>query len=363
MIRLVLLRIFESYFRHRWLNLTPIIIMVFAAAGFIAFSKPEYASRGTVYVQKSSLLSSLTKIGDDGFSWNSATQLTMNELSELLQTDAFIRSGISKTSLETRMAGGPDEVSTLTETFRKSVNVQMVGDNLIQISATSSDPALAQQIAQATIEAYTQWKLNGDQQESAVAQSFFAQVIPPYKEELQKARDELKNYLLAHPQPVRGERPPEEQVQIAQYQAAIDSASTRLSSALEKEESARLAQSQAERNVHQNYVVIDAPILPTKPERSFKTIVVNASIFIIIGILLSAISIIGSAILDRSVLFPLDIRNGLEIPVLAIIPDINKLAVPESPSQKASARITEANPVNAAYSSEQLNPLEQSSTS
>jgi uncharacterized protein involved in exopolysaccharide biosynthesis len=333
MMRLVILRLSESYFRHRWLNLIPIAIMLCAAGGFIALSQPEYISQGTLYVQKSSLLSSLTKIGDDGFSWSSPTQLTLNELSELLQTDAFVRSAIKKTSLEARMANGPDEVSIVTDVFRKATTVQMVGDNLIEISAKSNDPALAQQIAQATIEAYTQWKLNGDQQESAVAQSFFAEVIPPYQAELQKARDELKNYLIAHPQPLRGERPPEEQVQIAQFQAAIDTASTRLENALEKEESARLSKSQAESNVRQNYLVIDAPTLPTKPEQSVKVVALNASLFIVIGLMLSIISIVGGAVIDRTFRFPMDVQNNLTLPVLALIPDVQYLPSPVLPNR------------------------------
>jgi uncharacterized protein involved in exopolysaccharide biosynthesis len=333
MIRLILLRVFESYFRHRWLNLIPIVILTIAAAGFIALSKPKYVSRGTLYVQKTSLLSSLTKIQEDGFSWTSPTQIALNEISELLQTDAFIRSAIKKTDLEARMAGGPSEVSAVMDEFRQSIQVQMVGDNLIGFSATQSDPKLAQQLAQAVIEAYTQWKLNGDQQESAVAQSFFAQVIPPYQNDLQKARDQLKEFLLAHPQPLRGERAPEEQVQIAQMQSAIDLASNRLENALEKEESARLAQSQAESNVRQNYLLIDAPTLPLKPERSLKSVALNAGVFVIVGILLSVASVVGGALLDRSFHLPLDVRNKLNLPVLASIPDVRRLALPSVATQ------------------------------
>ncbi len=324
MIRLILLRVFESYFRHRWLNLAPLAAMLVAASGFMVISKPVYVSSGTLYVQKASLLSSLTKIQDDGFSWRSPTQIAVNELYELLQTNAFIRSAIKKTDLETSMADGPDAVSAAMDEFRQSVSVRMVGDNLIEFSASSEDPKLAQQLAASTIEAYTQWKLNGDQQESAVAQSFFAEVIPPYQQELQKARDELRAFLETHPQPLRGERLPEEQVQISQLQAAIDLASNRLASALEKEESARLAQSQAESNVRQNYLVIDAPIEPLKPQGGLKTIALNAAIFVAVGLFLSLLSIVGGALLDRSFRFAIDVRNGLDLPVLAIVPDVSR---------------------------------------
>lgn len=349
MIRLIILRVFESYFRHRWLNLLPIVVMLIAASGFTVLSKPEYASRGTLYVQKSSLLSSLTKIQEDGFSWTTPTQIALNELSELLQTDAFIRSAIKKTDLEARMASGPTDVTSAMDEFRASIQVQMVGDNLIEVSALNRDPKLSQQFAQATIDAYTQWKLNGDQQESAVARSFFAQMIPPYQEALQKARDELKSFLQAHPQPLRGERLPEEQVQLAQLQAAIDSASSRLENALDKEESARLAQSQAESNVRQNYLLIDAPMLPLKPERSLRTVALNVVIFLVVGIILSCAGVIVGALLDRSFRFVLDVRNGLDLPVLALVPDVGRLPL----ALPAAQGIVQPAPVPASTPSDQ----------
>ncbi|MBK9940433.1 MAG: lipopolysaccharide biosynthesis protein [Kouleothrix sp.] len=352
MIRLIILRLFESYFRHRWLNLVPIVVLLFAASGYIALSKPEYISIGTLYVQKASLLSSLTKIQDDGFSWRTPTQIAVNEVSELLQTDAFIRSAIKKTDLEAEMARGPDAITTAMDSFRQSVQVQMVGDNLIEFIARNRDPKLAQQLASATIEAYTQWKLNADQQESAVAQSFFAEVIPPYQQELQRARNELKTFLETHPQPLRGERLPEEQVQIAQIQAAIDLASTRLENALDKEESARLAQSQAESNVRQNYLVIDAPTLPSKPERSLKTIVLNASIFLVIGVFLSGAGVVGGALLDHSFRFALDVRSALDLPVLALVPDLRQIPAATPALQ------SEASPQPASLPTHQLEAAE-----
>lgn len=348
MIRLAILRFFESYFRHRWIYLAPIAIMICAAGGFVALSKKEYVSQGTLYVQKASLLSSLTQIQADAFSWRTPTQIALNEINELLQTDAFIRSAIKKTDLEPKMAEGPDTVATTLQDVRSAMQVQLVGDNLIGFSAKTDNPKLSQQLASAMIDAYTQWKLNGDQQESVVAQSFFAQVIPPYQADLQRARDDLKTYLEAHPKPLRGDREPQELAEIAQRQAAIDLASKRLENAQDKEESAKLAQSQAESNVRQNYLVIDTPTLPTKPERSLKSIAISAGIFVILGILLSIAGVVGGALLDRSFRFSIDVRNSLELPILAIIPDVGRLpaeplAQPqEQPSEQIAPAQTEA---------------------
>jgi uncharacterized protein involved in exopolysaccharide biosynthesis len=328
MARLVILRLLDSYFRHRWLNLMPFVLMLALGGASFYLAEPQYTSRGRLYVQKSSLLPSLTQIGNDGFSWQSPTQIVASELSELVQTEAFVRSVIQKTDLEANMSAGPQAVQKTIDDFRKALSVQMVGDNVIEISAKSKSPQLAQQLTSATIEAYSAWKLNGDRQESAVAQSFFADVLPGYQQELQRARDEMQTYLKSHPEKLRGERPPEEVIEIGRLQAAVDTAAKRVESAMEKEESARLAQAQAESSVRQNYLLIDAPSQPTQPEASLRDRVTGPVIFGVVGLLLSFGGIIGGALLDRSFRFSLDVRNSLELPVLALVPDVSQVVQP-----------------------------------
>jgi capsular polysaccharide biosynthesis protein len=203
-----------------------------------------------------------------------------------------------------------------------------VGDSIIEISVKNNDPKLAQQLATAVIEAYSLWKLNGDRQESAVAQAFFASVIPGYQDDLQKVRDQLETFLKQHPNQLRGERPAEEQVEIDRLQAAVASSATRVENALEKEESARLSQTQAESSVRQDYLLIDAPIVPSKPETSLKERATGPAIFIIIGFLLSLGSVIGGALLDRSFRFPLDVLSNLNLPVLALVPNVSRVIQP-----------------------------------
>ena len=328
MARLVILRLLDSYFRHRWLNLMPFVLMLALGGASFYLAEPQYISRGRLYVQKSSLLPSLTQIGNDGFSWQSPTQIVASEISELVQTEAFVRSVIQKTDLEANMSAGPQAVQKTIDDFRKALSVQMVGDNVIEISAKSKSPQLAQQLTSATIEAYSAWKLNGDRQESAVAQSFFADVLPGYQQELQRARDEMQAYLKSHPEKLRGERPPEEVIEIGRLQAAVDTAAKRVESAMEKEESARLAQAQAESSVRQNYLLIDAPSQPTQPEASLRDRVTGPAIFAVVGLLLTFGGIIGGALLDRSFRFPLDVRNSLELPVLALVPDVSRVVQP-----------------------------------
>jgi capsular polysaccharide biosynthesis protein len=328
MARLIILRLLDSYFRHRWLNLLPIVLMIGLASASFTLAEPEYVSRGRLYVQKAALLPSLTQLPSEGYTWRTPTQVALSELQELVQTEAFVRSVIQKTDLEANMSGGSTAVQRTIEYFRLALSLQQVGDSVIEIAVTDKTPKHAQQLAAATIDAYTIWKLNGDQQESAVAQSFFRDVLPGYQDNLQKARGALKTYLEAHPVPLRGERPAQEQLEISQLQSAVDVATRRVENALEKEESARLAQAQAQSNVRQDYLLIDAPTLPIIPETSLRQRLMGPLIFVIVGIILTIVCIVGGALLDRSFRFPLDVQTSLGLPVLALVPDVSRIVQP-----------------------------------
>ena len=320
MVRLISLRLLESYFRHRFLYLLPIVLMLAIGTGYVVRTPPKYFTSGTLYVQSQTLLTSLTSNYGNGFSWVTPAQATVNDLRELLQTNAFVRFAIQSTPLEAKMSGGQQEVNDTIDEFRSSVDFQVLGDNLVMFSGTHKDPQVAQQIAMAAVSTYVQWKLNADNQDSTVAQDFFAKILGPYQTDLDKARADLTAYLNQHPQPLRGERPASEQVQINLLQDKINKAAEQLASAKANQEQARLAQAKSESSVRQNYSVIDAPVVPSRPTTSNRDKLKTIGMFLAAGLFLSIAGIIGGALLDRSLRFPIDVRHGLDLPVLAMTP-------------------------------------------
>jgi hypothetical protein len=337
MIRLVILRILESYFRHRWLYLVPLVLMSAVAGTYIFTSERDYLSSGTMYVQTRTLLSTLS--GDKAsYSYRTPAQITSNEIRELLQTEAFVRSAIQQTSLEGQMSAGPDVVDETIKWFTESVWATPAGDNLIIFGAMDKDPALAQQMANALVNTYIQWNKNSGRQESVVAQTFFADLITPYQRELDDARQDLRDYLRKHPLPVRGERPAEEQLEIDRMQAAVNEASDRLSSALEKEEAARLAMKKSDSVTDQAYTVVDAPQLPLKPNTSLRSLALEGAIFVAIGGVLSLAGVLGGALMDRSLRFPIDVHHGLSLPVLAMVPQVKAPRRKKKPAPEKSRK-------------------------
>ena len=321
MVRLVILRTLESYFRHRWLYILPVVLMMIAASVYLLLSKPTYIAKGVIFVQSESFLASLTSVRDSGYSWQTPAQTATNEFEELIQTDAFVRSMVSTTDLESEMLKDSTEVKELFEEIRKSVWLEPLGDSQIRVNAEYEEPIIAQQLVNGSIETYIQWKINSDMSESQAAQSFFTDLVGIYKEDLDLARENMNIYLVSHPVPLREDRPDTEKLEIERLQAEVDLAASRYANALDKDEEARLATAQAENDVRQNYVLVDAPTIPEKPGTSLKDTVISIAIFIILGIMLSFIAIVGGALLDRSLLFPIDVHYGLHLAVLTEIPD------------------------------------------
>ncbi len=324
MLRLFLLRFLESYFRHRFLNLLPIALLIGVSVLAVLKVKPVYISRGGLYVQKESLLASLTSLKDSGFAWVTPADATVDEFKEMIQTDAFVRAVIEQTALEEELAAAPPDADQMYQDVRMAVWVQALGKNLLQIGATHGEAEVAHQLATATVETYLQWKINTDQQESISAQAFFADLIKAYEVDLDTARQQMQSYLEDHPAPLRGDRPPAEQIEIDRLQGVINVAADRLGNAQEKEESARLAMAQAESKARQSYLVVDAPAFPFMPENSKKTALMGAVIQVVVGVILAVVLVVVGGLIDRSLRFPIDVRHGLDLPVLATVPDVTK---------------------------------------
>lgn len=349
MIRLVIQRLLESYFRHRWLYLVPVVAMAWAALYYVSTLPPKYIARATMYVQNDTLLGSLTALQTEGFGWSTPAQATVNEFYQLLNSHAFLRAIVDGTDLEIKMNQGPTAVPDTLWEARQAIWVQTLGDNLILIGAAHEMPRITHQLATSTIETYIQWKINLNRDESVAAQTFFADLIATYRTDVESARAALTTYLLEHPKPVRGERTENEEVEIVRLQAIVDGAVERLHHAENQEENARLALVQSESTVRQTYFVMDAAERPLAPERSKKELLTYVALFVMAGVCISATGIVGGALLDRSFRFPIDVSHGLHLPVLAMVVDSPLRIEHISSFAEAEHKFTEPNENRSEY--------------
>jgi uncharacterized protein involved in exopolysaccharide biosynthesis len=324
------LRLLETYHRHRSLYLVPILVMALAAAVFLATLKVDFQSQGVLFVNSQSLLSSLNSLRDNTNMWITPAQVTANEINQLVRTDSFIRAVIQRTDIEKEMSQGQEAVNEIFVAVRKGISVYTLGDNQTLIQARSETPAAAYQLVNSIIDNYIQWKINSKQSESQAAVDFFSGLITQYRSELDGASNALKDYITAHPEPVRGSRPYLEQFEIDRLNGEVKAAQDRYTGALDKEENARLALKQVESDSRQTYNVIDAPEIPLKSTTSLRKLALDLAIFMAAGVFLSTVLVVASSLLDRTVRFPMDVTSQLGLPVLAVIPNVNLKGTPKT---------------------------------
>ena len=319
MLRLVVLRVLESYFRHRWLFLLPIVFMGAMSVVYIMNLKPTYRAGGVVYVQNESLLASLNAVGNDGFIWTTPAEYYAQELNDLLQTDSFVRAIIQQTDLEEELTQSTQDVDELIADTRTDVWPEPIGENQLLVTSAHEDAAVAYQLVNAAIEGHIQWQINAARNESVAALDFFADMIVSYKTDVDNARDELERFMVQHPRPARGERTDIELLELNRLQGNLALAETRYASALDKEEAARLALTEVESDVRQTYVLLDAPRLPQLPESSRKDLIIIAIVFVVAGVAISVVGIVGGALLDNSFRYPIDVEHLAGLPVLTTV--------------------------------------------
>lgn len=327
-------RLFESYFRHRWLNLVPLFLMIVGAAVWLAFTKPEYVSQGTVYVQGGTLLASLASDTSTQSGWAGPAKETSEDLNSLLQSDAFVRAVIAQSDLEPEMNKGPRIANETVKKVRSAVWTQTLGQNMVLIAAAYTSPTIAQQLSNGVVQNYIQWRVNTRSNEGIAAQGYFERLIPEYESAVRTARQDLQAYLVQHPDPVRGERPTEETFQIERLQSAVQEAAQRLSETVSKAEKAKLAGDRSTIDAEQTYTVIDTPQVPPEPSTSRRKQALNAAVFILAGLLLSVVVVVGESLFDTALRFPSDVQQKLGLPVLGTIPNV-RLGPKQSEERRA----------------------------
>jgi len=315
------------------------------AGYYIATLTPTYNSRGVLYINNQPLLSSLTAIRDNNTNfWITPAQATTNEFVELMRTDAYIRAIVLQTDLEEKMSEGPETIGQAIDYVRRNVSVTPLGKNQVQVTATDPESEMAYQFVNASIQSYIQWKMNTERADSLVAQDFLGELIEEYELDLESTRKDLETYIIAHPDPVRGNRPYLETLEIERLNGNIRIAEDRYTSALLKEEDAKISLQQIESEARQTYVLIDAPRIPLEPEFSLRKIGLNAAVFLAVGLFFSAAMIVGSAILDRSIRFPADVAIYLDLPLLATIQEVKPKKISRFAHAKSKIKSRFTNP-------------------
>ena len=342
MSRSMIMRLFENFFRRRWLFLAPVVVMVAAGAGYFFIAKTYYTAQAVIYIPDSTYLAQLTTLQSgtgNNSAWTTPSAQVSAEITDLLKTDLFIRAVILPTPLEAKMSGNPSAVDKLISNLRTNISAAANGNNQVIITAKDENPDVAIKLTSSVIDSYLSWKSNLERSNSDTAVTFFTNVIQQYQDGVTKAQKSLQDYLNAHPVPIRGDRPEIEQVQIAMLQKDLDLASQRLNDAIDKAESAKMSASEVDTNLKNTYITLDSPHIPQGGVTSRTSKAIMSLLFVVVGVMLSGAAAVLSAMTDHSFYLPEDVRQRLDLPVLAIFPQSAAGAQKTKQSQTQPVRV------------------------
>ncbi|MEM8856933.1 MAG: winged helix-turn-helix domain-containing protein [Chloroflexota bacterium] len=321
-----IMRFLENLFQNFWLYLIPFVLMIGAYIASFYILSDEFASRGVLFVNTDTLINQVASLGDNNVDFFLApSEQTAAEIAELLNTDSFIRLIIADTPLEAQMNTGDKAVRDLIGDVREAIELDVLGQNNVEVKVTWDDREVAWKAATATMNAYINWKINSDIRDSFAAREFLEQLVPQYENEYRAAIQSLEEYLIQYPEPFRGDRPDIEILQIEQLQAAIVVADERYRDASDNLEQIRLEEVIAEGKTRQAYTIVDSPSIPVEEEGGLLRQIIIGMVFIGLGFILSIVAVLINTLLDRSIRFPIETPSTIGLPVLSSVEKISNI--------------------------------------
>jgi uncharacterized protein involved in exopolysaccharide biosynthesis len=312
----------EAFFRRWPLFILPVVLL--PVVGFVQAKKTvaDFKSTGVMDVVNNPLLGDLGHLQPSGSSnQESPAAATARTVIELLGTDGFVGQVVDRAGLKTALANG--EISALD--IRRHVSATESGYQLVKIAATWPSGHTAQQLSQATIDAYVDYVVASQVSKTKDASAFWAQRVSAYEQKLQAAQHELKQYIADKPAPDIGNRPDAQTFDMKALSDAIDQAQAQVTKAETERENADLSTQQLTTAANQALQVVDKPDLPAAPESIRKKQALTIAIFFVLGVILSGALLIVSTFLDRTVQSAEDVGLSTGLLVVATVPLIRSL--------------------------------------
>ena len=314
----VVLRLIDKFFRHLWLYLVPIVLVGAVGVWTAMSGEKTFQSVGTLKIERGAAVAEVTGSEQDpGFGWETPAGATSQSMGALLRTQTFVDDVATAAGLEDMIDAG-----TLTlDEVRASIGVYPDGARLVKVVGTNARPDVANQLAVGAIESYIESVQENESSDANVAIAFLRSKLPEYEAEVATAQTELETWLAEHPDPDAGEtRPSDQQVELDRLQETVRLREERLTEVQTDIEQQELSVEQKEAEVRQRIEVIDPPQEPFAPQPTAKKAVLTVAMALVLGSLLSLFAVVIATILDRSILFPGDVKERLDRRVLAVVP-------------------------------------------
>ena len=338
-------RFLETFFRHKLLILlplflTPLVVMPFA---FILVN-PYYEATAGVWVDRPAYIPNT----DESSRYVTPAQFQQARLTEMLQTRTFLEDVAKRTSLAP-LLNSPQGREDVVIYLGRAIYPMPGGNKLLGIRVRADDPDLTMEIINATLTAFRERVQTERVTQASAALAFYEGQLKSADDERTKAQDAMRRYVAANPRlgADASSSSNSNSLRANLPTAAIDpqlaDLSKRLSDAEREDDRLRTLVEQARFDASasvdggdSSLQVVDPPVYPTKSQRERRRFLIFPATSITIGVLISALLLIGLAATDRSVRSSADLRNVGR--VIGVVPRMGLRKLPRRAGPETTRR-------------------------
>lgn len=335
-------RFVETFFRHKLLILlpalvTPLIVMPFA----FLLVRPYYETLAGVWIERPAYM----PVTDESSRYVTPAQFQTTRLTELLLTRTFVEDIARRTSLA-GLLDSPQGREDVVIYLQRAIYPLPAGNSnkLVGIRVRADDPELSMEIMQGTLASFRERAQNERVSQATAAIAFYEGQLKNAEEERLRAQDAVRRYVAGNPRlgidSAATSRP-------NMPTAALDPQLNDVLKRLETEErdvdrlrtlveQARFDASAALDGSDSSLQVVDPPVLPTRSQRETRRFFIFPIAAIAIGLLVSALLLIGLTTSDRSVRSSADLQSVGR--VIGIIPRMGLRRLPRQAGPETTRR-------------------------
>lgn len=334
----MILKLIETFFRHKWLILLPLVLIpVVVAPVALYFAPSYYQTSAGIWVDRATYLPA----NSDGFNaYMTPAQNQINRLNDQLRTRAFLLDIASRTPYGPT-ATTPAGEERFRRAFFAGFSVVPTGERVMTISYRAAAPQLAVQVVNAVIETFQQKVAAERLSQAEIAINFYETRAQAAEAELAKGNDALRRYVAANPRlttidPERGAASttasrlglPASAIdpQIAEILRRVELQQNEVARLRGFLEQARLDTSAAIQGQEVGFQLVDAPQLPTRLIQERRKALLYPAAAIVVGLGLSTALLVLLIASDRAVRTETDLAEIGR--VVGIVP---RLRMPNGP--------------------------------
>jgi uncharacterized protein involved in exopolysaccharide biosynthesis len=338
-----MVRLLETFFRHRLLLLGPVVLVLVGATGWVFIQPPTYDSSVRVWVERQTLVPD-----PNSNPYLTPAQEQAGVLTELISTKYFdskvgkrsplaaaLRDASAHSSggIRTRLMrlvglAGPavqltdsqvdDQVYT---SILSSTLVFPSGPEIITVTFRAGDPQMAALVAQAIVNQFMDETLTNQRVQAEAAAAFYSSQVNQSQADQATADKAVDDYLLANPSQRSVNAIPD--ARMLQLRRDDDAAHQRTQSVLDKLDQARLNRVALDQSGTAGVRVLDKAETPTQPSSIKKVVLQAAGVGLVLAVLILVVGVLALTWLDSTIRRPQEVETILDLRPVGSVPRVS----------------------------------------